>query len=389
MKKLNFFSYFILIVFLFCLISCPATLTEKIRSHAIAGFFPSWEKSQSMVAMLGASPSSHIAENNKSMELQLENQLLNAQIEGVYEWLLFEERIQEQIERLKDLTKTKKTDLYWNEFFRRRADELRQILEVELQSIPAKVVFRDPNFWSSSIWINVGEKENEILGKTIIAENSPVVVGEALVGVVEYVGYNQSRVRLISDSGVVPSVRAVRGTTQNRSLAQTVKSLESRIYDRDDIISSSDKTHLLQLLSTLKSNLKEEKDDWYLAKGEIYGSSNPLWRSNGQMLKGVGFNYDYADEEGPARDLKTGDIIGEKKSKLKPLPILQKGDLLVTSGMDGIFPSGLHVAIVSKIKGLVDGGYAYDIIAKPVANNLNDLNIVFVIPPLGFNKEEI
>jgi len=65
------------------------------------------------------------------------------------------------------------------------------------------------------------------------------------------------------------------------------------------------------------------------------------------------------------------------------MPILKEGDLLVTTGMDGVFYTGLNVAIVESIDDLEEGGYAYSIKAKPCVINLQELEAVFVLPPLS------
>lgn len=121
-------------------------------------------------------------------------------------------------------------------------------------------------------------------------------------------------------------------------------------------------------------------EEEYLAKGELHGSSAPFWRSRGISLKGIGFNFDYPDEEGPSRDLKNGRPTGNSAGAI---PLLKEGDLLVTSGLDGVFPQGLLVATVSSIAPLKEGSYAYEIEARPLASNLNDLQAVFILPSLS------
>jgi cell shape-determining protein MreC len=66
-------------------------------------------------------------------------------------------------------------------------------------------------------------------------------------------------------------------------------------------------------------------------------------------------------------------------------PIIAVGDLLVTSGLDGLFPPGLFVAIVSKIHPLKEGGFAFDLEAKATAENLEDLTTVSICPPIKEN----
>ena len=88
------------------------------------------------------------------------------------------------------------------------------LLKLQLKAIPAKVIYRDPASWSSFVWLGVGEKHNRALQEPIIVKNSPVVMGNVLVGVVEEVEEMQCKVRLITDSSLIPSVRSVRGGEQ-------------------------------------------------------------------------------------------------------------------------------------------------------------------------------
>jgi cell shape-determining protein MreC len=234
-----------------------------------------------------------------------------------------------------------------------------------LNAVPAQVIYRDPTSWSSTIWVNIGEDENLKRGKPLIAINSPVVDGDALVGVIDYVGKTQSRVRLITDSGLSPAVRAVRGGRQEREINHLITLLKSRLAFRNEFAGER------KALSSIQEKLKLDGEDFYLAKGELKGSSLPFWKSKSPLLKGTGFNCDFPDALSPAAELTS------------KRPIIQKGDLLITSGLDGVFPAGLSVAIVEKVFPLPEGGYAYDLEAKPAASYLNDLSIVFILPPLS------
>jgi hypothetical protein len=148
------------------------------------------------------------------------------------------------------------------------------------------------------------------------------------------------------------------------------------------LFASQEEAHLLmQELRRLKTALMKQSGEFYLAKGELSGMSHPLFRSRSQVLKGIGFNYDFADAESAARDLRTGEIFDGSK-KRTPLSLLQIGDLLVTTGLDGVFPSGFRVGIVSKVETLHEGASSYEIEAMPAAGNLDDLSQVFVLPPL-------
>lgn len=191
--------------------------------------------------------------------------------------------------------------------------------------LPAKVIFRSQDAWNSALWINVGEKDNRDLGRAVVMKMSPVILGEAVVGIIDYVGEKQSRVRLLTDSTLTPAVRAVR---------------------------------------------REGNKTLHLAKGIVRGDTAPLFRAQEHRLIGSGFNYDFADQAGPARPLESAP------------PLVQKGDLLLTTGMDGVFPPGLSVGEVVSVDSLQEGDFAFTLTARPTMKSLNQLSVLFVIPPL-------
>jgi rod shape-determining protein MreC len=264
----------------------------------------------------------------------------------------------------------------------------RKLLNMEMEAVTAKVIYRSPGSWYSSFWINVGRQNNIDDDHPVIAKNSPVIAGGALIGVIDYVGKTQSRVKLITDSGLVPSVRVARGETQNKLLMEYLVGLIENIQKREDLFNLPlDKENTLKTLDHLKNKLNALTRTWYLAKGELYGSSQPLWRSGGNLLRGVGFNYDFPDEHGPARDLRTGKATSAS-GKHATMPIIKEQDVLVTTGMDGVFPQGLKVAEVTQIELLREGDYDYNLYAKPLVKNLDDITHVFVIPPVGYDPHD-
>jgi len=295
------------IILVFCaaliLLSLSKTNADKIRGFFAAALRPAWEFFSS--TRLSASKTSPLG--IEVQRLLLENQMLK-----------------KEIKHLKD----------------RFGKDLEAILDFDFQIVPARVIFRSPAAWDHSVWINVGERTNQQLGKNVILKNSPVVVGKSVVGVVDYVGNRQSRVRLITDSGLPLSVRVY------RTNGQTVHRL---------------------------------------AKGELQGGARQV-RSNEYLLRGVGFNYDFCDEEGPARDLRSGKPADGKSGVA--IPLVKGGDLLVTSGLDGVFPAGLHVGRVHKIFPLKEGDYYFELEAKSTVDNLDDLSAVFVLEPLGYNPAD-
>lgn len=316
-------SYIFLLVALLLLMSMPRRITDNLREIAVFFFSPAWT---TVSKMQPSTPTYQV----QIQRLQIEKELLQQEL-GKLQALLQQENFLEK--QTEGLTKSRLKTLS-----KKHRKELRQQLESHLLAVPAQVIFRSPALWSSTIWINVGTADNERLGSRRIAKNSPVVIGNAVIGVIDSVGKQQSRVRLITDSGLSPSVRAVRGGS------------------------------------------------YFLAKGELHGSGQPLWRSRDLHLKGIGFNYDFADEEGPARDLRSG--LPLNKENEERIPIIQVNDLLVTTGMDGVFPAGLQVAHVTKIHKLREGDYYYDIEALPVAQNLNELTHVFVLPVTGYDPAD-
>jgi len=296
--------------------------------------------------------------------LEVENERLRSQVAGLLELAGQENQLRRQ------LLGGDGSDV--SEMMQRSQDRLEQQLAAQLQATPARVVYRGFSSWMSSVWIDVGTHTNKKLGSTVVAKNSPVVIGNAVVGVVEHVGRYRSRVRLITDVALTPSVRAVRGNLQNQALSSHIDAALETLELREDLENPS----ALEALQSLKGQLKAEGQTWFCAKGELCGYNKGLWRQGRGVLRGTGFNYDFSDDKGPARDLRTG-----QAAEGDVVPILKRGDLLVTTGMDGVFPEGLFVARVTQIDTLREGGYYYDLEAKPVVSNLDDISLVFVLPP--------
>ena len=325
--------YLQLLAILLILLSLPRSKCESMQGMTVAILAPTWNQLSTIKqGILHLTEESAINEkgetvyvNEEIQKLNLENQLLKNEITKLQEFLKQESLIEESAMQPLHII---------------REHEREIIVNKELESLPAQVIFRSSGSWNTILWINVGEAHNQLLEKQVISKNSPVVVGKTVVGVVDYVGTKQSRVRLITDSSLNPSVRAVRidgGST------------------------------------------------WYLAKGELKGSSSPQYRTKSSNLSGTGFNYDFSDHEGPARDLRSGAVIGHQSENYPPLPIILPGDLLITTGMDGVFPPGLSVATVSEVKMLKEGDYYYDIEALPCCGNLDHLTLVSVLPSQGFD----
>lgn len=207
-------------------------------------------------------------------------------------------------------------------YAQRRKEEIFRQLELYSHAITARVIFRENGAWTSSVWVNVGEETNRRLKTHLVEKNSPVVLGTTVVGLVDYVGKHRSRVRFITDLTLTPSVRVVR--------------------------------------------------DAYLAKGHLQGIRYPLWRTRNTVLKGVGFNYDFDDAEGSHRDLR------HSKTAL-----IQEGDPVITTGMDGLFPAGLRVGTVSKVYPLKEGSSSYEVDIRSPIENFDDMAFLTILPALS------
>lgn len=370
MKRKSPRSYLMILAAGLLLMSIPKATAEKLRGSTVAILSPAWDylnKAKLSAVSLGESinqteqngdlSGSQLTSNEEIQRLTIENLLLSQEVETLREILNHKRYLSAQ-----------------------------KLNDIQSEVVPARVIFRSPSTWNSSLWINVGQADNVALGRTLIAKNSPIVTGKSVIGVIDYVGERQSRVRLITDSGLTPSVRAARGKPYNNLLSENIHFLIEGLSVRQEFwLSSEEQKQLTQLLNKMQTGLNQQQSSLYLAKGEIHGSSKPLWRTQGRLLKGVGFNYDFPDELGSARDLRTGKLVSES-GNIPSTPILKVNDLLITTGMDGVFPSGLHVAQVTSIHMLKEGDYAYELEAKPTAGNLDELSLVFVMPPLGYDS---
>ncbi|WP_100934409.1 rod shape-determining protein MreC [Candidatus Chlamydia corallus] len=223
--------------------------------------------------------------------------------------------------------------------------------------VEGKVIYRDHTHWSSSCWVNVGKIHG-------IKKNSPVLSGNVLVGLVDYVGEHQSRIRLITDVGMKPSVIAMRGEIQawwiKHSLRELVRQLEklSHAY-----ILEKDKYEKIAQLQELDASIEGEGENQALLRGILSGFGGALWKEGALCLEGEGFCF------------------SEGKTLLP-------GDILVTTGLDGVFPPGLLVAQITKVKPPRDGACTFKIEAQPLERNLMKLTQLFILPPLEFNPND-
>lgn len=350
-------SPLLLAAVLFVIVSLPPSLTLPWRTWVITRLLPL----HGLAKPIAGAPSPVLGQP----------QLLQSQVQKLQAWLLHEQRIEQAVERWQRLMQQREGPN--REFFQRRAREMAALLERCLKAVCGQVVYREPGSWSSHLWLNVGEGQNGALGCKIVAKGSPVLSGSSLVGIVDLVEQDRCRVRLITDASLTLFVRAVRGSQQDGWLYEELELLSAHLKSREDLfVSHSEAQALLHAMATMQQRLKRGAADFYGAKGELRGSGL-------QRLRGVGFNCDFADEEGPARELHTG-LPLTTLSTQAATPLVKVGDLLITSGLDGILPPGLRVATVCKVQPLGEGAASCDLEALPNAGNLEELHTLIVLP---------
>jgi len=268
---------------------------------------------------------------------------------------------------LRDFEKVERKNCEQQEVIAALEERLQQKAEALWEEgIQARVIYRSGSGWENSFWVAAGKDQIPTLEK-----NSRVVWGNSVVGVVDEVGARRSRVRLITDAGLTLSVRVARGDLKNASLRGHAETLLAGLDTQDK--------PLRDALEHFLSAADRDVGNWFLAKGEVSGTSTIRWRKKQARLRGTGFNCDRVDCQGPARDLRTGKSAGNADDVT---PIIMVGDLLVTTGMDGVFPPGLSVGYVTKIAMLREGGYYHDVEATPAASRLDMLRWVTILPPL-------
>jgi hypothetical protein len=221
----------------------------------------------------------------------------------------------------------------------------------------ANVIFYPPHN-KTFCTIDLGEKNCPFLKK-----KSMVCFGSMVVGVVDRVMKTTSIVRLLTNPQLNLSVRLERGSIQTQFAKDLIDQLIA-----NPIILPKEKQQLLEI----SQQLQQKKRHHHLAKGTMQGMKD-------NKLIGVGFQYDFADDYGPSRNLMTYKPVQTSLSLEAP-PLLEIGDLIVTTGYDGTFIEGLLVGIVAEFE-KDKNDIAYNIESYPLID-FENLKTVLVLPPI-------
>lgn len=370
MNKRLFFYGFIWLFFLLILLSFPQAIRTSLRQKCLDYALPlyQWLHTPSPPSEERETSLQFSALQEQCYELERENRFLKAEWEQ-----LMALYIHSAIENKKPSSP----------FLQRRLDEQNDLLSLYEMSLPAQVFLRSSERWKSFVHINVGKATNRRFAEKIVQKSSPVILGNKIVGVIEEVGERESLVRLITDPNLKISVRTAREYfplfyAQKHAiyLLETLPLVPQMLFplqERASLTGALQNYLEKSLLSTKKAR------GFLLAKGELFGSTPPLSRFQTPSLKGIGFQYDYADEEGEECDLRKGKKLGQGNENI---PLICKGDLLISTGMDGIFPAGLWVGTVKELSPLKESSMSYEIEAEPAIANIHWLSHVTVLPPL-------
>ncbi|MDP1880079.1 MAG: rod shape-determining protein MreC [Parachlamydiaceae bacterium] len=377
MRKKIFSTYFLIAVILLLMMSVSRFGVDQIRSFVTSLSMPIWENLLSAKYFIlhptQPSPFHSFSSDEELQKLAAENQLLTNELAYLN---LF---IDEHLRISSEMSQEYEEGFFENEN-RKSLEKSISLLKWRINAIPARVIFRTFDTWNHFFWINIGETFNENQTEPLIGKNSPVVIGRSIVGVVDFVGKTQSRVRLISDPQLKISVRAARGGENDLRLKDSVDYVLEYLERRNQSpLLTDSQIELNQSLAQLQEQLYAPKKTKYLAKGEMQGCPSFAKRGANIFLKGVGFNYDFPDENGDWGDLRTGKTFNHFSEN--NIPIIKPNDILITTGMDGIFPSGFQVGTVTHVDLLKEGDYYFTIQAKPSVSFLEELSLVYVLPP--------
>ena len=343
-KNLTFFSILPVLFLFFFIIQMPTSFVKKIRIKMLETMIPLQRGFQKVLFFF---PSQEVVTQlceEKALKEKMATVLLLSEMET---------------EKLKTQSNVAE------ECFLQLKEE-RFITDLS-EAIASRVIFREIRSYNNAIWIDRGTSSNDACGREIIAVNSPVLSNGVLVGVVDEVFENYSRIRLITDKKLTPSVRALRGGSQERYILFNLLMALENVHNLFSVDKNKNH-HLITMMESLEKEIASNNlRSCLLAKGELKGSLVSSMRCPSLLIEGVGFNCQF-----------------EEDWDQKDPNILNTNDLLITTGLDGIFPPNIPVAVVTKVKNIKNGELFYNIEAKLLATDIFFLQNVSVLPSKKF-----
>jgi rod shape-determining protein MreC len=241
----------------------------------------------------------------------------------------------------------------------RKLEESHALAQQGTQGLRVRVLAREPGAWERFLWVDAG-RETHGEGSPL-QKHSPVVCGDAVVGLIEYVGRRQSLVRLISDPQCCPAVQL--SEEGPSGLLHAVRRLDL-LLGASETVEHQLKRSLQQLLSQIPIP-DHSGGSW---KGILKGASSD--RRVGQILKGDFFAAEWEHRQ-------------ERSAKAP-----KAGHLLVTSGLDGLFPAGLRVGYLEAIQPPNGSQLMRGFTALPAVESLEDLQWLTILSPRGFAPQD-
>ena len=158
-RQQKVYPYVLLALSLFCLLNFSHQTAQRWRLFASEIASPLWrvcfygKEQAALLLSFSWNPKRETeAFLKKAEQLQRENQALRIELDHLHEWVTSEDRVEEQMLRLKAMEQEKLSGT-WEESLQRRRKLLAQVLKMQSKGILAKVVYRDPACWSSFLCI--------------------------------------------------------------------------------------------------------------------------------------------------------------------------------------------------------------------------------------------
>ena len=288
-----------------------------------------------------ASPSASY--NQTLYNLKTQNISLKRQIDSLYEWLLFDQKTNDLVDKTEALKQQANSSPHTKDFFLQKSEFLKNRSLAQLQSISAKVIHRTRLSWYKYCWINVGLEDNKKIGQDIVSIDSPVVQGNALIGIIDKVEKKKSRVLLITDNSNTISIQLLNKRDSNEKLVNLLKQASL-------LAKNEDRSPLLNCIDTIRKKYPTKTPH------NITGEVNGICDLN----------------------IFNGDIMLSARLFCDPKSVkLETGDILVTSGLDEIAPQGVEVGIIADI---TEDICSYNLKLLPACDDINKVYFVSVLP---------